>query len=83
MTLACAICPKSLEGTVYSFFMSAINLGVTIGSLNSSVLTSLLNITAYNFDNLDSLILYSNLFKVIPVLVILNIDSKYFHGEEK
>ena len=27
LTLACILCPKNLEGSVYAMFMSALNLG--------------------------------------------------------
>jgi hypothetical protein len=77
LTLACMICPKRLEATIYSYFMSAINTGAILSNLNSSFLTSWMGVTANNFDNFGNLIIISSLLKIIPVIVIINTDVKY------
>lgn len=80
LTLACSICPKNLEATVYSFFMSSINTGLFLSTLNSSFLTYWFNITAHDFTNLGKMIIISNFFNLIPVLVLLKLNPNYFKG---
>jgi folate/biopterin transporter len=77
LTLACMICPRSLEGTVYSFFMSALNLGQCLSILFGSFLTSGLKITSHNFANFGTLILICNISKILPILGIYLINEKY------
>jgi hypothetical protein len=77
LTLACMVCPKQLEATVYSYFMSAINTGAILSNLNSSFLTSWMGVSANNFDNFGNLIIISSLLKIVPVIVIFNTDVKY------
>jgi folate/biopterin transporter len=77
LSLACMICPKSLEGTVYSFFMSSLNLGQCLSTLFGASLTSALGITATDFTRLPHLIMISNLCNLVPILVLYFIDDKY------
>jgi hypothetical protein len=77
LSLACMICPRSLEGTVYSFFISALNLGQCLSTLFGSFLTSGLKITSRDFTNLNILILICNMTKIIPILGIYFINEKY------
>jgi hypothetical protein len=79
LSLACTICPKRLEATVYSYFMSSINLGVTIGILFSSFLSVGLGITSTNFNELSLLLIISNLYNLIPCIVLIYLDPKYFN----
>lgn len=82
LSLACLICPKNLEATVYSFFMSALNLGLLISILSGSVLTQYLGVTANNFQNLPDLIVISNIGKLVPIALLFFIDNKYFEPAE-
>jgi hypothetical protein len=77
LSLACMICPRSLEGTVYSFFMSALNLGQCLSTLFGASLTAGLGITANDFTNLPHLIIISNMFKIVPIIILYFIDDKY------
>jgi Na+/melibiose symporter-like transporter len=81
LALACQLCPKNLEGTVYSFFMSALNFGGIMSGLNGSFLTSALGITSKNFHNLPELILISNVISLLPLFLLCCIDISYFHPE--
>jgi hypothetical protein len=78
LSLSAILCPKNLEGTVYSLFMSANNFGYSLGNLFGSFLTDFYMVTHDNFDNLGKLILTSNLlsFFIIPVILIIN--DEYF-----
>jgi hypothetical protein len=78
MTLACSICPPKLEGTVYACFMSALSLGVILSSLNGSFIVSFYNVTSQNFDNLEQVIIFSNVCKLIPLVFLYFIPSRFF-----
>lgn len=83
LTLACQICPKKLEASVYSFFMSATNVGLTISSLSSSIITAYLGITAKDFSQLRNLILITSLFNLLPLILIIYLHPKYFEAKYK
>jgi folate/biopterin transporter len=83
LSLACVLCPKNLEGTVYSVFMSCLNFGGILSSLNGGILTSMMGITTKNYDNLHWLILISKICTLLPLPMLLCIDDKYFHPEKK
>ena len=79
LSLACQLCPKNLEGTVYSFFMSALNFGGIMSGLNGSFLTNALGITSKDFKNLPLLIFISNVVSILPLFMLICIDKSYFH----
>jgi len=81
LSLACVICPKSLEGTVYSLFMSALNFGSIISNLWGAYLTKHLGITTTNFSNLPILILISNVSWLIPLPFLYCIKDSYLNPE--
>ncbi len=78
LSLSAILCPKNLEGTVYSLFMSANNFGYSLGNLFGSFLTDFYMVTHDNFDNLGKLILTSNLLSFLIIPVILFISDEYF-----
>lgn len=87
LVLACNICPKNIEGTIYAFLISIVNLGSLFASQWGSYLTYYLGITEVNFDNLVWLIVISNLCYLIPLpfLFLLNEESytKFIEYEDK
>jgi hypothetical protein len=83
LSLACLLCPKNLEGTVYSIFMSAINFGAGLASLNGSFITMSLGITATDYSNLPTLILISNFWNLFPFMLLLFLGNKYFEPDTK
>jgi folate/biopterin transporter len=83
LSLACLLCPKNLEGTVYAMFMSALNFGGILSGLLGSFLTTWLNITAKNYDNLDKLILIANILTLCPLPFLLWINDSYFEPKEE
>lgn len=83
LSLACVLCPKNLEGTVYSFFMSSLNLGGILSHLNGGILTSALHISTKDYSNLPWLIFIAKIFSLLPLPMLLFINDKYFHPEEK
>jgi len=83
LALACQMCPKNLEGTVYSLFMSALNFGGIMSGLFGSFFTSALGITSKNYANLHILILIANFCSLIPLPILYFIDGSYFEGNTK
>jgi len=81
LSLACQLCPKNLEGSVYSFFMSSLNFGGIMSGLNGSFLTSFLGITSKNFSRLFILIIISNVVHVLPLFFLFCIYLTYFQPE--
>jgi len=81
LALACQICPKNLEGTVYSFFMSAINFGGIMSGLIGSFITTSLGISSKDYHNLHILILISNFASLVPLPILYCIDNSYLEGE--
>ncbi len=83
LALACLLCPKNLEGTVYALFMSALNLGGILSGLFGSFFTTSLGITSKNYSNLQYLILISNILTLVPLPALLCISDSYFEPEKK
>jgi folate/biopterin transporter len=81
LALAAQLCPKNLEGTVYSLFMSALNFGGILSGLNGSFLTTMLGITSKDYSNLYLLILISNIVSLAPLPMLCCIDNSYFQPE--
>jgi folate/biopterin transporter len=82
LSLACLLCPKNLEGTVYAMFMSALNFGGIMSGLLGSFLTTWLNITSKNYDNLAHLILIANFLTICPLPFLCLISDEYFETRD-
>lgn len=78
LSLACIKSPKYLEGTVYSFFMSALNLGEIVSYQIGAILTNYFKITSNDFKNLPKLISICNILGLLPVFIFMLFDEKYF-----
>ncbi|KAL4460429.1 hypothetical protein ABPG74_000180 [Tetrahymena malaccensis] len=76
LVLACRLCPRTIEATMYAMIMSTLNLGSLVSSQLGGVLIYLLGITEDNFDNLWILILIANLSTAVPLIGISLIDQK-------
>jgi len=76
LVLACRLCPKNIEGTMYAVIMSSINFGSMISTQLGGLLAYSLNITEDNFDNLWLSILISNGTTLLPLIFINLIESK-------
>jgi Na+/melibiose symporter-like transporter len=75
LVLACNICPKNIEGTLYAFIMSVINLGSLFSNQFGSYFTAYLGITATNFTNLTTLIVIANLVLILPMPSLYLVDD--------
>lgn len=82
-SLAVSLCPKNLEGTIYSVFMSAITLGSQFGAVTGSFLTNYLSITKGNYDNLWILIKYLLCITLLPLPILCILPKDYFNFEKK
>ena len=78
LSMACVLCPRNMEGTVFSVFMSSLNFGGIMSNLFGSFLTSYLGITSVNYDNIGCLILIANIMSLLPLPLLLCIGDKYF-----
>jgi hypothetical protein len=83
LSLACVLCPKNLEGTVYAVFMSSLNFGGILSHLNGGFVTSALNISTKDYSNLHWLILIAKFSSLLPLPMLFCIDDKYFNPETK
>ena len=58
--LACRMCPKNIEGTIYAMVMATWNLGSNISNLLGSFVMRSFGVTATNFDNLSYMVFLTN-----------------------
>jgi len=85
LVLACRLCPKNIEGSMYAFLMSTMNLGSLISLQVGGLMTSWLGITQRNFDNLWLFILIANVSMAffLPVLWYIPIKGDPQEEEEE
>jgi len=83
LSLTCMLCPKNLEGTIFSVFTSALNLGRILAGLNGSVITSILHISSKDYVNLPWLIVVASLFSLVPLPILCCISDSYFHYDKE
>ena len=76
LVLACRMCPKSIEGTMYALLMSTLNFGSIISQNLGSILINILGITEEDFTNLNLLIVITYTLQIIPLVLINVIDIK-------
>jgi folate/biopterin transporter len=81
LVLACNICPKNIEGTLYAFLMSVVNCGSLFSNQIGALISSSLGITNSNFTNLAWLIFIANIVLILPLPGLYLIDEgKYSAG---
>ena len=81
LVLACNICPKNIEGTLFAFLMSVINMGSLISNQMGSYFTIYLGITAYKFDSLSTLIFISNIVYLVPMPSLYLVNDNQYNQE--
>ena len=72
--MACEICPKNIEGTMYALLMSVVNFGGMVSDFLGGILISILNLDENNFDNLVTLITITSLAWLLPLILVLYTD---------
>ena len=82
MNLACLVCPKGYEGSVYSLFTSSANIGRTISGLLGSVMMVIFGIRKDNYNNFNIMVFIINIITLLPILVLLLIPSQYLEPPE-
>mmetsp|Transcript_380 Transcript_380/g.602 ORF Transcript_380/g.602 Transcript_380/m.602 type:complete len:506 (+) Transcript_380:1-1518(+) len=70
LTLAAAVCPPGVEGTLFATLMSIYNASFTVGSELGAGLTAFLGITDKSFDQLSLLVVICSLSSLLPLLFI-------------
>jgi Na+/melibiose symporter-like transporter len=78
LSLACVICPKYLEATVNSIFLSTFNFGGTISRLIGSFSTIAAGLNSHKFDNLYIVILVAKISNLFPLLLLFCIETRCF-----
>lgn len=76
LVLACNICPKNIEGTLYAFLMSIVNLSSLFSNQLGAGITYMLGISSSNFSNMKYLIIISNLSMLFPMAFLYIINDK-------
>jgi folate/biopterin transporter len=74
LVLCARICPKNVEGTLYAFFMSTMNLGYLTAASLSSLLMSLLGITQTHFEHLWLLIVICSFTLLLPLPILFKLE---------
>ena len=75
LVLACRMCPKNIEGTMYALIMGSFNFGSILSSQFGGVLTYYMGITDSDFKNLGLLIFVTNSIQLLPLLLLGMIDT--------
>lgn len=78
LVLACNICPKNIEGTIYAFLVSVVNCGVLFSNQSGATFANVLGITDSNFEHLVFLIVISNLSYLIPLPLLFLINEEAY-----
>lgn len=83
LVLACNICPKNIEGTLYAFLMSVVNLSSLFANQIGSVISYSLGITSQNFTNFRYFILIANFSSCLPLPFLMLINDKDYNNEKQ
>lgn len=75
-SLICAICPKNMEGTVFSIYESIMNVGLLTATLTGSLITKILDVKDGQFENLHIIVLINALAQLLPIIVACFIDKQ-------
>jgi len=86
LVLACRLCPKNIEGTMYALLMSTLNFGSMLSYQFGGLLMHLLGITENNFERLWVLIVLANCLMLVPMpflyFVDFDIKEEFFDVKE-
>lgn len=75
LVLACKMCPKNIEGTMYALLMSAINFGGVVSGQIGAILTYYFGVTDTDFANLGWLMLFTSATSLLPLPFLGIIDE--------
>ena len=70
LVMACRICPKNIEATIFAVFVSILNVGVFVSQEIGALTVSALGIKRNNFDNLDIAVLINAASHLIPFTIL-------------
>lgn len=82
LVLACKLCPKDLEASIYECVMAIKNLAFLISYRSGGWLMIWLNITSTNFKNLWLQIVIASLFPLLTLALLFIIPIKIDYKEE-
>lgn len=67
LVLACRMCPKNLEGTMYALLMATLSFGGMLSTQLGGIIAYFLNVTSTDFSNLWLLIAIANITMLLPL----------------
>lgn len=76
LSLAVCVCPRELEGTVFSIFIGIINFSLFISNILGGFLTALLSITSTQFESFSLLIFICSFISVLSLSVVIILDRE-------
>ncbi|KAJ7541838.1 hypothetical protein O6H91_10G079000 [Diphasiastrum complanatum] len=76
LVLSGQLCPPGIEGTLFALFMSVNNLGATLSSFGGAALSSILQISANEFDNLVTGILIQAASTLLPLMFLFLVPAE-------
>ncbi len=74
LVLACRLCPKNIEATIFAIMITANNLAGNLSSQLGAILLSYLGITSTQFDNLWMFTLINACIQLLPLVLLFTID---------
>lgn len=81
LVLACRMCPKDMEGTMYALLMATLSLGGMISSQLGGIIAYFLGITSTNFDKLWILVVITNVSLLVPLPFLRMINYEHIVKE--
>jgi len=72
--MACRLCPKNIEATVFAIFIAASNMAGFFSSQSGAFLLKVLKITDKNFDNLYLFSIISAIVPFFSLCLLYSID---------
>jgi hypothetical protein len=70
MVVAVRLCPKGVEGTLYAFLMSSVNLGLALANVFGGLIMSALGITKSDFTQMWVLVVIVNVLRLLPLILV-------------
>ena len=82
LLLACKLCPRDLEASIYEVILGIKNLAYMISYRSGGWFMKWLGITTTDFNNLWILIVISSLFPLITLVILIFVPIKVTYKEE-
>lgn len=74
LVLACKVCPKNIEATVFAVMIALIAVGNNLSSISGAIIVEYLGMTLHNFENLWILMVITASFAMLPLFLVWIVD---------